>query len=400
MGGNIMPEQNNFDNFRLSRQKELNSLNTKQQPIRIIDMGFNLICEINDYESLSFTRNFSNYGRFELKMNRHKINAKYLQRGLLVYLSPTKVGIIDFRSPVVAGNPSQEVVTVRGYTLEFIFTYRITEVFSNKANWGLKDNVETVMKELIKFNLGSTVLNSKRRIALIDFKPDLKRGPIIDYSVRYKELNQELTDLSITHGIGINMTYDYKNKKFWLDTYEGRNLTDSQNVLPPVLFSTDFGNINSQRLTDSTEDYKSHAIVAGQGEGLDREIIQVYDGLEKLGLDRREIFVDARDIGPGSNTTLVERGRMRLSEHNPIYTVEGQIRPFNTFKFEKDYNLGDIVSIKFYDIGNTVSIDARITEINESWGGNNYEVDITFGNKIPNALSKINNKINNISTNS
>lgn len=395
-----MPEQNNFDNFRLSRQKELNSLNTKQQPIRIIDMGFNLICEINDYESLSFTRNFSNYGRFELKMNRHKINAKYLQRGLLVYLSPTKVGIIDFRSPVVAGNPSQEVVTVRGYTLEFIFTYRITEVFSNKANWGLKDNVETVMKELIKFNLGSTVLNSKRRIALIDFKPDLKRGPIIDYSVRYKELNQELTDLSITHGIGINMTYDYKNKKFWLDTYEGRNLTDSQNVLPPVLFSTDFGNINSQRLTDSTEDYKSHAIVAGQGEGLDREIIQVYDGLEKLGLDRREIFVDARDIGPGSNTTLVERGRMRLSEHNPIYTVEGQIRPFNTFKFEKDYNLGDIVSIKFYDIGNTVSIDARITEINESWGGNNYEVDITFGNKIPNALSKINNKINNISTNS
>ncbi len=42
-------------------------------PIRIIDKDFNLLGEIDDYESLIFIRRFSRVGEFELHINLEKI---------------------------------------------------------------------------------------------------------------------------------------------------------------------------------------------------------------------------------------------------------------------------------------------------------------------------------------
>jgi len=48
-------------------------------PIRIIDKDFNLLGEIDNYESLIFIRRFFKVGEFELHINLDKQNVDKLQ---------------------------------------------------------------------------------------------------------------------------------------------------------------------------------------------------------------------------------------------------------------------------------------------------------------------------------
>ena len=66
--------------------------------------------------------------------------------------------------------------------------------------------------------------------------------------------------------------------------------------------------------TKDVSEYKNCAIVAGQGEGANREIVIVNDNLS--GQDRKELFVDARDIEDGTN--LADRGKSKLAENTII----------------------------------------------------------------------------------
>lgn len=368
-----------------------------RQAVRILDPDFTLVCEIEDYESLSFTRKYSTYGSFEMTISRHKHNAIYLERGRILYLSPEKTGFIDYRESVIGGAEKQtkgdEVILIKGYTLEKILSDRITDVPSGSVNWTFNGNLETGIKTLIDYNAGENANMPSRTINELLISESKERGSNVALSYRYKNLSEMLTNLSDAHGLGHKITLDYTNKKFVYDVYEGENLTTTQRDKPPVIFSTDFGNINNQTLTDSRLDYKNTAFVAGQGEGADRATVWVNEGdITETGLARREIFIDARDVEQTSN--LPARGKDKLGELAPVYTVEGTIRPYNTFRFEQDYNLGDQVTITFNDIGNQVSLDTRITEVSEYWGNTGYDVEMTFGNKVPNIIDKLIGMIN------
>lgn len=69
------------------------------KPIRILTPILDLLAEIDDYESLLFTRRWHEVGEFELRINRYKRHTELLQRGNLIMLgaSMNKVGIIRHR---------------------------------------------------------------------------------------------------------------------------------------------------------------------------------------------------------------------------------------------------------------------------------------------------------------
>lgn len=359
-----------------------------KQPIRILNLKFDLLCEIEDYESLTFTRSFTTYGSFELTINKNKNNVVHLKRDNIVFLSSDKVGLIQHREYVLdSEGKASEILTIKGYTLEHLLTYRITDVPTGESHWKGSGVAEKVIKDLVAFNLGDTVTNKSRQMSIIKIAENKARGQNISVSNRYEKLSEECTRIADLVGVGIQICLDYRQKKFIFDVYEGRNLTTKQQDHPPVIFSVEFDNIARQTLVDSTLEYKNTAIVAGQGEGADREIEIVND--TKQGLNRRELFVDARDIGPESFTTLEERGQEKLEELKAIYTLEGTVRPFNSFLYGKDYDLGDIVTVKFFDISEVVYLETRITQVIETWGADGYSVDIVFGDKVPTIIDKL-----------
>ncbi len=176
-------------------------------------------------------------------------------------------------------------------------------------------------------------------------------------------------------------------------TYEGRNLTAAQSERNPVIFSPDFDNIEAQEYIDSEIGYKNFAYVGGQGEGEMRTIEQVGTS---TGLDRREMFIDARDLDDQS--TLIDRGVQKLQELDMIESLEANILTYGPFIYEKDWDLGDIVTIQNKKWN--VTLDARVTEIREVYESSlpgNFKLEVTFGNSSPTLIDKVKQELSQIS---
>ena len=148
------------------------------------------------------------------------------------------------------------------------------------------------------------------------------------------------------------------------------------------------------------------AFVQGEGEGADR--VSMVSGDNKLiGFDRKELYVDARDLQSNSTdenghpieltpnqykTVLWNRGNDKLSECITTETFEAKIRVLGDvqYKFNKDYFKGDKVTIRDNQLG--VMISARITEVEEDFG-EEYNLVLTFGYSYPTILQKIKRKL-------
>lgn len=110
----------------------------------------------------------------------------------------------------------------------------------------------------------------------------------------------------------------------------------------------------------------------------------------KTGIERRELFVDARDISSSVydsegadrkmsdaqyTSQLGQRGVGELSGHKQTQTFDGQVEATQQFVYKRDFNMGDIVQIenKFGMEGT-----ARITEYIYSENRNGIETYPTF----------------------
>lgn len=181
---------------------------------------------------------------------------------------------------------------------------------------------------------------------------------------------------------------------------EGRNLSVNQSLLPPAIFSPEFNTLGQLSYTESELNYRNFAVVAGQGEGVERRIITVG---ESSGFERYELFVDARDVSEETEREegvdpvprppheivedLTNRGNQKLAEYEQEIYLEGQALTKSRLVYGVDYDLGDIVTLQNREWG--VTLDARITEVKEIYEPGNTRVELTFGNNRPTLISKI-----------
>ena len=189
---------------------------------------------------------------------------------------------------------------------------------------------------------------------------------------------------------GIRTLIDLQNKEMLFDVYQGLDRTAGQSENAPAIFSKEFENILHQEYTDSLNNYRTIALVAGEGEGSGRKLVTVGGG---TGFDRYELFIDARDLQQEDMTNeeyeavLTDRGQSKLAEMKEIQTFESKININSNLKYKEDFNLGDIVTCTSKKWG--ITIDTRITEVEEIYEETGFDVNITFGNSIPTLIDKI-----------
>lgn len=361
--------------------------------IRIIDPEFHLLGEIDDYESLIFTKRYDTFGEFQLTINKDKKNTAMLKRGCIIFIDNTRAGIIDHRGPYREANGGGgETLNLMGYTLERLLNYRVTEPPPGEDTWRMTNPAETVIKALINYNLGPGANKPERIIPEVIIAPDQQRGVEATWETEYRPLDEDVQKLCRQTGLGIITYLDFSRRKIIVDTIEGRDLTVGQRIYPPVIFSTEFDNLMEQQLTDSTMDYRSTALVCSKGEGKNRCYITLHG--ELTGLDRREVFVNARDVVQSDVDKLSERGDEALAAAAPIFTLDGKINPRNTMLYGKDYALGDIVTMRHDE---TV-LHTRITEVTETWDENGYAMTCVFGEKAPDLIGKLKQAVNQITS--
>jgi hypothetical protein len=344
------------------------------KPIRIFDQSLSLIAEIDDYESLQYTRRLYTYGEFEININYNKQNAEYLQRNniILVGSDLNKLGIIKhIEIGISEDGKGSETVKAIGYTLDYLFTDRIILPTAGNSHDAITDDAETVIKHYIA-NCITSPLDSDRDIAFFNLKANLSRGIAVAWQARYTNLSEDMQAILTTVGYGLDIRLNTATTKIDIDLLIGADKTyTSPN---PVIFSHEFDNIESQVYVESEIGNKNVAYVGDAETGTSRTVTEVGTS---TGINRKEIFVDAKDLTTG----LADRGAQELAQYPLVQTFEGGILTYGVFEYEFDWDLGDTVTIQNKKWG--VTMDAKITEVKEIYEVDGFNLEAVFGNNIP-----------------
>lgn len=218
---------------------------------------------------------------------------------------------------------------------------------------------QTKRPELIIFDhLNNEVVNptqSNRKIEYLTLlAPHQLTTTSIDYQNSYGNVSDEVDKLCATYDLGIRETAtNLANPHNQIEIIKGRDLSDI------VEFNVEFDNLLDESFEASNFDEATMAWVFGEGEGTARKNVKLGDNLS--GLERSEIYVDARDIqqktqdGSGHDITLTDpqylaaltsRGITKLADQQAILNLKGDIDLENdTFDFGTDYVVGDRVRI-------------------------------------------------------
>ena len=347
--------------------------------IRFFNKNMEFIGEVEDFTSFLFNRKWFTYSDFQLTVEEFDKDLFKEGNYIVVNNDPYRSGQINYINIV------DDVITIKGVALSFWFTDRVTYPTLNKDTFSMNDYAENIMYELAKRNaITSTTAN--RNFEKLIASSSQGRGAKLAFETRYKVLSDELTSISKNSKLGWCIKFDFRNKKFIFEVLEGVNRTVNQQDNPPMIFSRKYDNVLEREYTKDTSDYKTTAIVAGQGEGSAREIVIVNDNLS--GLNRKELFVDARDVE--ANINLTDRGKSKLAENTIIESFECNI---DTETYKKDWDLGDFITILDDDIG--VIIDTQIVEVREIYEDGILSVEPVFGESISKFRDKFKQAIDN-----
>ncbi|WMJ81978.1 siphovirus ReqiPepy6 Gp37-like family protein [Clostridium sp. MB40-C1] len=360
---------------------------------------------LDTFTSLRWIRRYYKGGEFELHCALNSNTLKLLQRENIIYKKDdAEAGYIETRQLKIDNN-GQEYLEIKG---KFLTNYLDRRINWDRVNFNGK--TEELMRKLVNDN-AINPSNINRKIpnlileALKGFNEDIK------YQNSFGNILDCLENISNTSNLGYRNLLDIRNRKIIFDAYKGVDRTVNNGTIAPCIFSRDFENILEQEYMDSLNNYRNTTLIAGAGEGSTRKLTSIEEG---KGLDRYEMYVDARDLQDieqqevekideeGNKTKetidveipwdrykaqLLQRGKEKLEECNEIQTFNSRLNTNGNNVYKKDFDLGDIVTVVDKKWG--IRIDARITEIEEVYEQQGLSINVVFGNNIPTIIDKI-----------
>ena len=348
--------------------------------LKILDSELTFIGDIEDYISFYFVRNFFQSKEFQLIAPIKYMDI--LKEDNYIYLSKNKAMIIEN----IEINEDKEQITVKGRDIKSIIERRVIVPPINQAYDKHSGNAESIIKHYINVSCVNPI-DTTRKISNLTIAANKNRGLSMSWESRYKNLQSEVELISVSGEIGWFIYIDIEQQKLVFDVEVGVNRSANQEINSRVIFSSEFDNISNSIHTVNTINYRNIAYVGGQGEGTEREVIEVKKS-NASGLKRREIFIDARDISDSEN--LNDRGLAKLNKYDNAINTES-IALNNSLIYERDWNLGDIVTVKSKKSNN----DLRITEVREIYE-DTLRVEIAVGEVGTTVLEQISNDISSI----
>lgn len=373
--------------------------------IEIINTKFELLGIITNFESLICIWNYYECGTFELTINKNKINTDKLKKDnmLIVNKRDDKILLID--KVVVSTEKNSKTMKVTGTCIKGVTKRRI--VATNGYDRISENYAENVQKHYLKKHLVESYYDNirtpERDISWIKIAPTQNRGIKTVWQARLTNLHDELKHISEDTGLGWYGYLNRKEKCIYFDSLEGTDRTVNQAENPTtheylkdftqeqlqqythkqlegiikhpyIIFSEKKKNLLEGKITDDNSNYKNVGYVAGKGESEDRLITVL--GIAK-GFDRREVLIDLNNIEDIDE--LKTEGQKKLDTYKTIQSIEGKVYQIPNMEWEKDFFLGDLVTLE----SNGIYEDKRIIQAKEIYERNNKTVELGFGDKVP-----------------
>jgi hypothetical protein len=337
-------------------------------------------------------------GDFEIYVQPSREVLSLLQAGNLVTRpDDLEVGIIE-KINIDYDPHDGQMVTATGRFAKCLLERRLIYKLSGTVNTPtiLRGNVEEAVRGVVLDNAINCAWDSRRNIPLLELG-DTANIPqrIVDSNgndtqkqVSYQNLLEYTDELLQEFGLGSTVIMDSRTKRLRYVIYAGIDHSWSNDAgNDPIIFSEQFDNMTSSGYEYNAATEKNAALIGGAGEGLER-FYSLLAGTEK-GLQRREIFVDAASLnrtykdendeektyGDSEYKAMLDAaGTQQLNANNTTETFGGAIDIQNSqWQYNRDFALGDIVTIQDDNIGKYVNV--RLREVLEVQDENGYTIE-------------------------
>ena len=166
----------------------------------------------------------------------------------------------------------------------------------------------------------------------------------------------------------------------------------SEGTATPIFFDLELETILEQGWVSSERDLKTFAYIGGQGEGEVREIVTRYLGAtEPTGFDRREMFVDARDLP--DTESLESRGDAKLQETKTDDSVSVTLNLKGAFQYRTDWDVGDIITVRNQDWGFRKNMRVVGVKLSEKGDSGLTSLEVELDKHIPTLKSRVRQEI-------
>lgn len=391
----------------------------------VLNRNLEIIGVLDNYTSLIWAKRYNAIGACDIQVRADANAVQMLQKGFYVLRSDDdmicRIEALELDTDVENGN----FLIVGGYDCKKLLNQRIIWKQTNFTGTA-EDFIRKIITENVMSPVADTGLEASFR-KIDNFRLGQKKNyddPVVIQS-SYAYLDQKISSICETFGYGYKVSF--QSGYFVFDLFKGTDRSYSQTENNYVVFSPEFENINTSKYLLDSSTYRSMALIAGEGEG-NRRQKALYKLNDARGVDRYELFVDAKDLSASvdystliesypsgqievvsedevyykvngtriakldkavepQNATLIgqpyidlleERGKEKLAEVATTTSFEGKVENNRSFKFGEDYFLGDIVTVE-NEYG--IRANARITEVIETFDESGYSVQPKFDYK-------------------
>lgn len=341
--------------------------------------AFKRVAVIDDYNEISFSRNFYEAGEFTITINRNIPNAEKFEIGLFVQFGNDKYDIGEINeitNPIASEGKGSQNITISGHDLRYLYKRRVIKNRNANGKWEMTAKGEIVMRSLIADQCGENI-EAKRRLPIANVIPNSADaiGKQFSISESFSNLYDVLTTIATQSEIGWRIKFE--NGTMTLECYPGSDLSDS------VFFSTEFDSLQEGEFNETTNSFSNAIYIGGKGQGDERDIYEGEDG-SPAGLDRFESWDDQSSLT--NEIEYANEATSMLAQYGDIVTVSGTALAKNPYIYKENYNVGDIIKISF----SGKSANTRVLSVTEHWSGRGeYAIEFEFGKPMNNLANQL-----------
>lgn len=314
----------------------------------VLDTEFKSNTVIDEFESLIWTDRYNAYGDFELYLVMKNELIDLIKHDYYISLPESSHVMIVEKMVITADVEIGNRFVVTGRSLESILERRI--IWGQKV---YKGNIQDVVEDMLNDAIINPSIADRRidNFIFVRSNDATLNSLAVDAQFTGDNLYEAIKSICKTVNVGFKIELTAENK-FAFSLYSGVDRSYDQTTLPYVEFSPNFDNIINSEFVDSKMDYKNVTLIGGEGEGSARVTSVVGSA---IGLDRRELFTDARDISSDTSegtltdaeyeAKLQQRGKENLTIYPRIIAFEGEAETSQMYRYGEDFFIGDIVQV-------------------------------------------------------
>ena len=331
--------------------------------------------DIDYATSVIWNSKFQGIGNFEIYVRANSEIISFLNNNEDVFFirDDSEYGMYVENYSITTSAEDGDYVTISGRSAEIMLLWRVVTLKSYTA---ASTTAEGIIRDILNTSLipGSIFTSDD----FINFLSLEAAHGWEDYTTRQftgKTVYNIMLDLCESFGYGFKFVWN--GSGFTIKLYKGTDRSYDQSVNSYVIFSEEYDNLSSSEYIKNNTDYYNTAIVAGQGEGYERTIVNVFSD-NCTGFKRRTMWVDARNSSKnqsGGELTdnqyrkqLKDQGAAALAEHKQLESFSGEVFTEGSFQYGTDYFLGDKVAVQNqYGISGNATV-VEITEVEDESG--------------------------------